>query len=83
MPAGQTALANGVLVSKSTSRGRTHYVYLQRQPMATELVQLAVGRYKEIVRGFHDGIFVRDGIAPSLPGCCRTSCPPSSTISTG
>ena len=23
--------------SKSTSRGRTHYVYLQRQPMATEL----------------------------------------------
>jgi hypothetical protein len=41
-------------------------VYLQRQPMATELVQLAVGRYTEINRGVHDGIRVRDAIAPSL-----------------
>ncbi len=75
VPAGQTALANGVLVSKSTSRGRTHYIYLQRQPMATELVQLAVGRYQQIVRGFHDGIFVRDGIAPSLAGLLSDKLP--------
>jgi aminopeptidase N len=66
VPAGETALGNGVLVSKRTSHGRTHYVYLQRQPMATELVQLAVGRYTEINRGVHDGIRVRDAIAPSL-----------------
>jgi aminopeptidase N len=66
VPAGETALGNGVLVSKWTARGRTHYVYLQRQPMATELVQLAVGRYLEINRGVHDGIRVRDAIAPSL-----------------
>jgi aminopeptidase N len=66
VPAGETALANGVLVSKRTSGARTHYVYLQRQPMATELVQLAVGRYTEINRGVHDGIRVRDAIAPSL-----------------
>src|SRR4051812_40249506 len=68
VPAGENALANGVLVSKSTSRGRTRYVYLQRQPMATELVQLAVGRYANIDRGRHDGIIVRDAIAPSLTG---------------
>jgi aminopeptidase N len=66
VPAGELAIANGVLVSKSTSRGRTHYVYLQRQPMATELIQLAVGSYQLINRGIHDGILVRDAISPNL-----------------
>jgi aminopeptidase N len=66
VPAGELAIANGVLISKTTSRGRTHYVYLQRQPLATELVQLAVGRYQQINRGLHDGIIVRDAVAPSL-----------------
>ena len=33
--------------AKSTSGGRTHYVYLMRQPMATELIQLAVGSYQD------------------------------------
>jgi len=66
VPAGQFAIANGVLLHKSTSRGRTHYVYLQRQPMATELIQLAVGRYQQINRGVHDGVIVRDAIAPRL-----------------
>jgi aminopeptidase N len=41
VPAGEPAFANGVLLSKSTSRGRTNYIYLMRQPMATELIQLA------------------------------------------
>src|SRR4051812_25454129 len=75
VPAGENALANGVLVSKTTSRGRTHYVYLQRQPMATELVQLAVGRYANIDRGRHDGIIVRDAIAPSLSGLLADKLP--------
>jgi aminopeptidase N len=75
VPAGATALANGVQVSKFTSRGRTHYVYLQRQPMATELVQLAVGRYATIDRGRPDGIIVRDGIAPSLSGLLADKLP--------
>src|SRR4051794_1704224 len=66
VPAGENALANGVLLSKYTLRGRTHYIYLQRQPMATELLQLAVGRYTSIPRGIHDGIIVRDGISPTL-----------------
>jgi aminopeptidase N len=75
VPAGETALANGVQIYKQTSRGRTHYVFLQRQPMATELVQLAVGRYVTIDRGRHDGIIVRDGIAPSLSGLLADKLP--------
>jgi aminopeptidase N len=75
VPAGENALANGVLVSKWTSGGRTHYIYLQRQPMATELVQLAVGRYASIDRGRHDGIIVRDAIAPSLAGLLADKLP--------
>src|SRR3954454_10030108 len=35
VPAGEGAFANGTLLAKSTVRGRTHYVYLMRQPMAT------------------------------------------------
>ncbi|WP_051324336.1 M1 family metallopeptidase [Candidatus Solirubrobacter pratensis] len=66
VPAGTTAIANGVKVSQTTSGGRTRYAFLQRQPMATELLQLAVGRYDTISRGVHDGIIVRDAIAPSL-----------------
>jgi aminopeptidase N len=75
VPAGETAIANGVLLHKSTSRGRTQYVYLQRQPMATELLQLAVGRYQQINRGLHDGIVVRDAVAPSLAGLLADKLP--------
>ena len=66
VPAGETAVANGELVSQATADGHTQYVYEQRQPMATELIQLAVGSYKVIDRGVHDGVHVRDVIAPSL-----------------
>ncbi|WP_445152690.1 M1 family metallopeptidase [Baekduia sp. Peel2402] len=75
VPAGTNAYANGVLLTKYTFRGRTHYIYLQRQPMATELVQLAVGRYQAIPRGVHDGIIVRDAIAPSLSGLLADKLP--------
>jgi len=66
VPAGEPAFANGTLLSKSTSRGRTHYIYLMRQPMATELIQLAVGNYTAIDRGRHNGLPIRDVVAPSL-----------------
>ena len=75
VPAGEAAYGNGVLVHKSTSGGRTHYVYLQRQPMATELIQLAVGRYQEINRGVHGGIPIRDAISPSLAGLLADKLP--------
>ena len=66
VPAGEPAFANGTLLAKSTSRGRTHYVYLMRQPMATELIQLAVGNYVAIDRGRHNGLPIRDVVAPAL-----------------
>ena len=66
VPAGETAVANGELASQTTANGRTQYVYEEREPMATELIQLAVGSYKVIDRGVHDGVHFRDVIAPSL-----------------
>jgi aminopeptidase N len=75
VPAGTAAYANGVLLNKRTSRGRTHYVYLQRQPMATELIQLAVGRYQEINRGVHGGVPIRDAISPALAGLLADKLP--------
>src|SRR3954462_7125435 len=66
VPAGEPAFANGTLLAKSTSRGPPHYAYLMPQPMATELIQLAVGNYVAIDRGRHHGLPIRDVIAPSL-----------------
>jgi aminopeptidase N len=60
VPAGETAVANGVLALKWTDHGRAHFVYVQRQPMATELVQLAVGNYDVTSDGVQSGVFVRD-----------------------
>ena len=37
-----------------------------RQPMATELIQLAVGNHAAIDRGRHNGLPIRDVVAPSL-----------------
>src|SRR3954465_14569757 len=75
VPAGEPAFANGTLLAKSTSRGRTHYAYLMRQPMATELIQLAVGNYLTIDRGRHRGLPIRDVIAPSLSGLLADKLP--------
>ena len=66
VPAGETAVANGVLAAKWTSAGRGHWVYVQRQPMATELVQLAVGNYDVTPDGFQSGVFVRDVTAKPI-----------------
>jgi aminopeptidase N len=66
VPAGETAVANGVPVAKWTAGGRSHFVYLQRQPMATELVQLAVGDYDVTSRGVQSGVFVRDVTAKPI-----------------
>jgi aminopeptidase N len=66
VPAGETAIANGELESQTTANGRTQLVYQQTEPMATELIQLAVGTYKVIDRGVHDGVHFRDVISPAL-----------------
>ena len=61
VPDGVTAVANGELVSKTTPEpGRTVWNYDLRQPMATELVQIAAGDYDVTQRGVVDGVAVRD-----------------------
>jgi aminopeptidase N len=60
VPAGETAVGNGVLAAKWTGGGRSHFVYLQRQPMATELIQLAVGDYDVTSVGVRSGVYLRD-----------------------
>jgi aminopeptidase N len=63
-PAASNFTANGELVGKSTRNGRTSWVYEEREPMASELIQLAFGNHTVKVRGEHRGIFVRD-LAPT------------------
>ncbi len=60
VPAGETAVANGVLTGRRTVAGRTVWTYEERRPMATELTQVVVGRYSVIDRGTVDGVQVRD-----------------------
>lgn len=65
-PATQKAVANGALLGKQTKQGQTTWTYLQRQPLAAELIQLAVGNYDVVDRGRLAGVKVRDVIPPSL-----------------
>ena len=71
VPAGTEAVANGLPLGHWTSRGRTIWAYVQRQPMATELTQLAVGNYDLTTPGRHPGVLLRDVTAPSLTAFLR------------
>jgi aminopeptidase N len=64
VPQGTTAVANGVKLWSRTRGGRTESYFLQRQPMASELVQVAVGALSVIDRGSVNGTAVRD-VAPT------------------
>jgi len=66
VPAGETAVANGVLTGKHTSGGRTVWRYEQRQPMATELTQLVAGDFAVIKRSPVNGVAVRDVVPTRL-----------------
>ncbi len=60
VPAGTTAVASGELLARYDAGGRTISWFLQREPMATELAQLAVGAFTVTSRGHHGGVLVRD-----------------------
>jgi aminopeptidase N len=66
VPEGTEAVANGVEVRHRTRDGRTRWSYVMRQPMATELTQLAVGNWDFSAPQWHHGVLVRDVTAPSL-----------------
>ena len=60
VPAGTTAVGNGTLVSRRTASGRSYSRYVMRQPLASELIQLAVGAFDVTDRGTVDHVHVRD-----------------------
>jgi aminopeptidase N len=60
VPTGTTAVANGVFTGRRVEAGRTTWSYRQRQPMATELVQLAVGDFTVQTGRSHTGTPQRD-----------------------
>jgi aminopeptidase N len=66
VPAGRDPVANGVELARWTRGGRTHSIYLMRQPMATELTQIAVGDWDFTPTEVHRGVPIRDVVAPSL-----------------
>jgi aminopeptidase N len=68
VPAGKTAVANGVLTGKKTRHGRSIWTYQQRQPMATELTQLVVGDFTFLKRPPVRGVAVRDVVPTRLAG---------------
>jgi aminopeptidase N len=68
-PAGWTAVVSGDLVGRPrTSGGRTRWHYREDQPMATELLQVAVGAYTVERRGSVGGVAVRDVVPTRLAG---------------
>jgi aminopeptidase N len=66
VPAGTTAVANGVLTGRRTKHGRTIWRYEQDEPMPTELAQVAVGAFTVISRGHHAGVKFRDVVPTRL-----------------
>jgi aminopeptidase N len=65
VPAGEQAFANGDLVDRRTHDGRTLWTYEERDPMATELTQIATGHFDVTNRGSHRGIRLRDVTSPT------------------
>ena len=63
-PAASTFVANGELTQKRTAGGRTRWTYEEREPMASELIQLAFGALAVRDRGSVGGVHVRD-VAPA------------------
>jgi aminopeptidase N len=63
-PAGSTFVANGELTGKVTIAGRTFWSYEERDPMASELIQLAFGALTVKDRGSERGVRLRD-VAPT------------------
>jgi aminopeptidase N len=66
VPAGTTAVANGVPLGHWTRKGRTTWLYVQRQPMATELTQLAVGNLVFSYPERRREVLLRDVLPPAL-----------------
>jgi aminopeptidase N len=59
-PAGWTAATNGLLVSRRAKAGRVVWTFREPDPLASELVQVAVGDFVVLRRRSVDGVPIRD-----------------------
>jgi aminopeptidase N len=66
VPEGTTAAANGVLAGSRTAGGRTVWRYEMRQPMASQVIQIAVGQLDIIDQGSFGGVELRDVAATAI-----------------
>ncbi|MHB9755038.1 M1 family metallopeptidase [Streptomyces sp. BYX5S] len=66
-PPGLTAVANGRLVDRAEQRdGRVRWTYDSEQPVAAQLVQLAIGRFRLIESEGPGGLPLRDVVPDEL-----------------
>jgi aminopeptidase N len=66
VPDGVTAVANGTFAGTTEAGGRTTWKYESTDPLATELIQMAVGTDLQIIqRGTTAGVALRDVIPAS------------------
>jgi len=68
---GTTAVANGELKEQRPDGDATMWTWAAAEPMATYLVQVAIGAYEVVDAGVHDGVDVRHVVLKSLPGTDR------------
>jgi aminopeptidase N len=66
VPAGTTAVGNGLPTDRRTSHGRTVTTFEERDPMAAELVSLNAGALTVVNRGRIGGITFRDVMPSTL-----------------
>ena len=66
VPAGLTAMANGVLVSSATSGGKTTWVWKETDPMATYLATSTLGVFDLTVSTMANGLPVYVAVDPQL-----------------
>ncbi|MDQ1286513.1 MAG: hypothetical protein QG622_78 [Actinomycetota bacterium] len=66
VPAGTTAVANGILADSSTSGGRTVWRYDEAEPLATELTQVVVGAFTVVPLPSSGGVTLRNVIPTRL-----------------
>jgi aminopeptidase N len=72
-PSDQTVAANGLLQDKVASAGTTTWTYRARDPIASYLVQIAIGDLELVDGGTVDGVVLRHALHRSLATVARTT----------
>jgi len=72
-PSGSLGVANGSLTDTTEHDGRTTRTYLSRDPMATELLQVSVGRYTVRQRTGPGGLPLRDVVPTARAGATESA----------